>query len=73
MSAIPDDIMKAAEECVIHHPEVKAPARYMLRHNISKAILAERERCANVAAKVIMRGESFSPAQLAEEIRGGKE
>jgi len=50
---IPNEIIEAAEECVIHLPEIAGPTRVILRGLISKAIheavMAERERCAGIA------------------------
>jgi hypothetical protein len=73
VSAIPDDIMKAAEECVIHLPEIEGRSRFMLRRLISSAILAERERCAKIAEERFTeqnvlkttKGKPYSSSQVA--------
>lgn len=41
---MPDDILHAAEECVIHLSEIKGETRWLLRGLISTAILADRQR-----------------------------
>lgn len=41
---MPDDILHAAEECVIHLSEIKGETRWLLRGMISNAILADRQR-----------------------------
>lgn len=76
---IPVEIIKAAEECVIHLPEVSGATRWILRDLISRAInnarMAERERCwaiANAAYRANATGSGFDsqPARAtAYEIR----
>lgn len=53
---IPNEIIEAAEECVIHLPEIAGATRWILRDLISRAInnarMAERERCVFIAETI---------------------